>query len=101
MDAMSSALSLCESLLERERLQGADEALLAAKEAALEGLGQALIGWAPSEADAQSLQPRIKAVLAANRFALKWADLRARLGRIGQAPARKAEPPRPRIDLVH
>lgn len=101
-DAMNRALLDCEALLDRERRNGADEALLAAKEAALEGLEASLKGWRPDADEAQSIAPRLRAVLAANRFSLKWSDLRSRLGRIGQArEPRKTDPARPRIDLVH
>jgi hypothetical protein len=98
-DALEQALADCEALLERERQDGAGEALIAAKEAAIGRLEAALAQAAAVDAD-EALVSRLQSVLAANRFSLRWSSLRAKLGMIGQ-PKASAPEARPRIDLVH
>jgi predicted component of type VI protein secretion system len=102
LDELENALSDCEALLERERASGADDALVAAKEAAAARL-QALIQRpeALKGSDPEALARRLRAVLEANRYSLKWSSLRAKLGQIGQPKPASAAPDRPRVDLIH
>lgn len=101
--ALEEALAACESLLESERHNGASDALLSAKDAAIERLAQALSQASSlDQEEAERLAPRLQSLLAANRFSLKWSALRAKLGQIGQPkPSDAASAARPRIDLVH
>jgi hypothetical protein len=100
--ALESALAACEDLLQRENRDGADEALIAGKEAAVARLEEALKAPGAIESSDLSLVERLRSVLDANRFSLRWSALRAELGRIGQVTAKApAQPARPRIDLVN
>lgn len=95
---LEQALAVCEALLEQERRDGADDALIAAKEAATAGL-QAALGRTPALVD-QALVARLQAVMAANRYSLRWSSLRVKLAQIGQ-PRQASQVQGPRIDLVH
>lgn len=98
-DALERALLECENLLEKERRDGADEALVLAKEAAVAKLAEAAAAASPQSS--AELQTRLLALLASNRFCLKWSELRMRLASIGQTAPAPQGLARPRIDLVH
>jgi hypothetical protein len=96
---LASALAEMEGILLAEAQGPVSEALAASKEAALARLQAALA----SGLSAEALQPhaaRLKAVMAANRFSLKWTGMNARLRQIGQ-PKETPAPARVRLDLVH
>jgi len=77
------------------------QGLLARKESALAQLQQCM-GQAESLTpdEAREAAERLRALMVANRFSLKWTSVLARWARIGQV--KQPEPPiRPRLDLVH
>jgi hypothetical protein len=100
--ALETALAACEDLLQRENRDGVDEALIAAKEAALDRLADALKAPGALDGADAALVGRLRSAMEANRFSLRKSALRAELGRIGQVTAKApAQSARPRIDLVH
>lgn len=100
--ALAEALDRCEALLAAEKAGPLSEALLAEKEAAVTGL-EGLLGSLQdlNDAEVEALAPRLTAVLAANRFSLKWNGLRAQLAKIGQPKAPAPAPSRNRVDITH
>lgn len=101
--ALAEALDRCEALLSAERAGEISEAAVAQKEAAIAHV-ESLLGSLPgmSEEDVELLVPRLQALMASNRYSLKWNGMRAQLAQIGQPkPAAVAPPNRPRVDLVH
>lgn len=100
--ALETALAACEDLLQREKSNGLDEALLTAKEAALASLAEALQAPGALDGADATLVGRLRSTMEANRYSLRWNSLRAELGRIGQVTAKApAQTAQPRIDLVH
>jgi hypothetical protein len=101
-ETLNEAISACEALLEKERRDGADEALVLAKEAAVQRLADLIAepGYVPEPS--VELAERLKALMAGNRFSLKWSGLRAKLGQLGSPVQPKAPSgaDRPRVDLV-
>lgn len=102
--ALEMALAGCEALLGQEQREGASEVLVAAKEAAVGQLAEALKGPGALDGADVQLVERLRSVLDANRYSLRWSGLRAELGRMGQVQANAKAPAQPaqsRIDLVH
>lgn len=99
--ALMKALRELETALQEEAAGPLDEALAARKERAVATLQACL--QTPldlAEDGAGEVALRLQALLAANRFSLKWSSLRVQLGRIGQ-PKPQPSANRPRLDLVH
>lgn len=100
-DALIAALETCETLLEKERREGASEDLVRAKEAAVARLEEALAAGQALGADPEALALRLRGLLEGNRFSLRWSNLRVQLARIGQPKPGMARREGPHIDLVH
>jgi hypothetical protein len=99
---LEAALASCEALLRQER-NGVDEALTAAKEAAVDRLAELMSGPQALDGADAALVERLRSVMVANRFSLRSNGLRAQLARLSQPPAKPkapAQPAPPRIDLV-
>jgi hypothetical protein len=99
--ALIAALQALESVLQEEAKAPVTAGLAARKEAALAALeAQLAAGLSVDGEEARAVATRLRALLIANSFSLKWIGLRAQLARIGQ-PKAAATPTRPRLDLVH
>jgi hypothetical protein len=100
--ALLAALQSLEQVLQEEAKASMGDALAARKDAAITSL-QALMaqGLELEAGDADAVGARLQALLAANRYSLKWSGLRAQLAQLGLPKAPVQPPTRPRLDLVH
>jgi hypothetical protein len=99
--ALIAALQTLEGVLQEEAKAPMTEGLAARKEAALAALqAQLSKGLSMDDEGSEALAVRLRALLIANSFSLKWTGFRAQLARLCQ-PKAPVVPPRPRLDLVH